>query len=194
MGRIRREEKYVGDAIRNKLEEGDDALVALSDGAFIDGTVEVTHDSSVHDREVVVGEDDGDTAVALVVNTEEVPRTDDWGDEVGSKVAWEVFAYYPDETDGDDIDVPALHIVGENMQMPDMTAAAAEEEVEAAEDVTVEMDEFREYLEQVTEEVDALLVWLRKVEDGEMTLREWERNYDTLEVKEGGRLALDSAP
>lgn len=193
MSRVRREPKYIGSAIRNDMEEGDELCIALDNGRYYN--IEVSYvldgESGHGDREVFCGDEER-KHVGLVVETEEVEKDSGYG----TRVEWDVWAYtLTDDPDSplDRYDIEALCIMGDGVRGPDMTL---EEVMEEAEGTDLDVDpsaitDLVEDLEEMQKELDYVMRQARKVEDNELTLAEYENRLSAFEVKQGGRLTLD---
>ena len=187
MGRVRTGEKYIGDAIRNKLDIGDEVCVHLEDGTYLNREVTMVERPGPDDldrTEVTLGDVDG----VHIVLAAEVTVEEEYGPE-----EWTVEAFSITE----DSDRPkkemgepdALYKVGEGLQMPDITYEEAleefgDEEVRPPQELHDQMDEIIKAAKEVKRTTD-------KVQANDITLSEMEVRLDSLETSHGGRLPFD---
>jgi len=206
VSRVRKEPKYIGSAIRNDMEEGDELCISLGNGDYYNMQVAYTLDESGQgDREVFCGDEDA-KHLGLVVDIEETEKENGYG----TKVEWEVYAYTRNEDpdgrhqsrDGeasprrpiDKYDIEALTIMGEDVRSPDMTIEEIVEEAEGS-DLEVNPEEINEMVEEfhaMRDELDYVIQQAERVRQNELTLAEYENRLSAYEVMQGGDLSLDA--
>lgn len=193
MSRVRKEPKYIGSAIRNDMEEGDELCLTLGNGRYYNMQVAYTLDViGQGDREVFCGDEDA-KHLGLVVDIEETEKENGYGTEV----EWNVYAYTLTEDPDDPInkyDIEALTIMGDDVRSPDMTIEEIVEEAEGS-DLEVNPEEINEMVNEFHEmrdELDYVIQQAEKVRQNELTLAEYENRLSAYEVKKGGSLSLDS--
>lgn len=193
MSRVRKEPKYIGSAIRNDMEEGDELCVSLGNGDYYNMQVAYTLDESGQgDREVFCGDEER-KHLGLVVDIEETEKENGYGTEV----EWEVYAYTLNEDPDDPIDkydIEALTIMGDGVRSPDMTIEEIVEEAEGS-DLEVNPEEINEMVEEfhaMRDELDYVIQQAEKVRQNELTLAEYENRLSAYEVMQGGDLSLDA--
>ena len=193
MSRVRKEAKYIGSAIRNDMEEGDELCISLGNGDYYNMQVAYTLDESGQgDREVFCGDEDR-KHLGLVVDIEETEKENGYGTEV----EWEVYAYTLNEDPDDPIDkydIEALTIMGDDVRSPDMTIEEIVEEDEGS-DLEVNPEEINEMVEEfhaMRDELDYVIQQAERVRQNELTLAEYENRLSAYEVMQGGDLSLDS--
>lgn len=194
MSRVRTEPKYIGSAIRNDMEAGDELCISLDNGRYYN--IEVAYvldgESAQGDREVFCGDEDA-KHLGLVVDIEETEKENGYGTEV----EWDVYAYtLTEDPDSpiDKYDIEALTIVGDGVRSPDMTIEEIVEEAEGT-DLEVKPEEINEMVEDfhtMRDEIDYVIRQAEKVRENKITLAEYENRLSAFEVKKGGSLSLDS--
>jgi hypothetical protein len=189
MGRVRRDPKYIGSAILNDLETGDEVCVCLEDGTYrnrevtiVDDTIHPRHEDG-NRREATIGDVESDVHVVLGAEAY---------DGEGMRCEWDVYAHQitedPDNPTDSLADPEALYVMDQSMELPDMTFEEAAEQVEDKEEMLRAPAEIQEEMDTVISAAKGVKRAAEKVEQGDLTLAEFERRLDTLETKHGGRL------
>lgn len=194
MMHVKRDDKYIGDLIRNNLERGDEVCVKTETGLYMNREVTDVQSPEAHDREVLIGDPDG-PHLYLVVDTREVDN-----DGVGTTTEWNAYAYSLKEGDAADLSsltkdrgsIEAIAKMGES-NAPDMTLAEVIEEApdDIVDDPYAEYEEMVEQYEEAKREMGRLLDLAEKVVENEITMSEYEDRVAALITRKGGTLVMD---
>lgn len=187
MGRIRRDDKYIGSAILNDLEVGDEICVHLEDGTYRNKEVTAVNDifSTEYDdgkkKEVTLGDV---TSPAHIILGAEAYNGGRGGED------WDVYAYKlsdnPDTPMETLADPDTLYVVNQEINMPDITY---DEAVESGYiENTRSMGELKADMETIITVAQDVRKYVRMVKRGELTLAEYEQRLDMLETRHGGQL------
>jgi len=185
MARIRRDPKYIGSAIINDLEVGDEVCLCLEDGTYRNREVSIVEEKpSQYDDGTRVEVTLGDVSHSshVIIGAEAY-------DGEGLNCEWTLYAYEitddPDSPQKNLADPTALYIVDQDLELPDKTYNEVKDELD---DTVVDPNEVIGDMEMIIGAAQAVRNAVRKVEEGILTLAEFEQRLDTLATKHGGRL------